>query len=386
MSNKHRRSFSEADRIELWRGWRAGESLAQISRALGRQHCSLRRLLEERGGIAPAPRRRTEPALSLAQREELSLGLCAGLSYRQIAQRLGKAASTVSREVRRNGGRQDYRAVAAEAATWQRACRPKRCKLQRQPRLCVAVAQGLRRWWSPQQIAKHLEYDYPDDQSMRVSHETIYRSLFIQTRGVLKKELMGHLRSQRKLRRACSASFKGQSRGQIVAAVPISERPAEAADRAVPGHWEGDLIIGSKNSCIATLVERRSRYVMLLKLPARDTLSVVKALSAKILKLPAELRRTLTWDRGAEMAGHKDFTIATEVQVYFCDPQSPWQRGSNENTNGLLRQFFPKGTDLSVHSQAHLNKVALLMNGRPRETLTWRTPAEKFSETVASTD
>jgi IS30 family transposase len=251
--------------------------------------------------------------------------------------------------------------------------------------LCQAVARGLQRQWSPQQIAQRLEQQYPSDQSMRVSHETIYRSLFIQARGVLKKELMEHLRSRRKLRRARHASAKGQSRGQIIDAVPISERPAEVADRAVPGHWEGDLITGSKNSHIATLVERRTRYVMLIKVAGRDTDSVVKALTAKILKLPVELRRTLTWDRGGEMAGHKEFTVATDVQVYFCDPQSPWQRGSNENTNGLLRQYFPKGTDLSVHSQAHLNKVAKLMNGRPRETLGWHTPAERFSETVAST-
>ena len=380
-----RSRLSETDRAEMWRRWKAGESLSEISRALGRRHGSLRHVIVACGGMAPRPRWRAEGALTLTQREEISRGLCAQRSCRQIARQLGKSASTISREIRRNGGRAAYRAAQADAAAWQRARRPKRCKLAEHRRLCQAVARGLQRQWSPQQIAQRLEQQYPSDQSMRVSHETIYRSLFIQARGVLKKELMGHLRSRRKLRRARHASAKGQSRGQIIDAVPISERPAEVADRAVPGHWEGDLITGSKNSHIATLVERRTRYVMLIKVAGRDTDSVVKALTAKILKLPVELRRTLTWDRGGEMAGHKEFTVATDVQVYFCDPQSPWQRGSNENTNGLLRQYFPKGTDLSVHSQAHLNKVAKLMNGRPRETLGWHTPAERFSETVAST-
>ena len=379
------RRLSETDRAEMWRRWKAGESLSEISRALGRRHGSLRHVIVACGGMAPRPRWRAEGALTLTQREEISRGLCAQRSCRQIARQLGKSPSTISREIRRNGGRAAYRAAQADAAAWQRARRPKRCKLAEHRRLCQAVARGLQRQWSPQQIAQRLEQQYPSDQSMRVSHETIYRSLFIQARGVLKKELMEHLRSRRKLRRARHASAKGQSRGQIIDAVPISERPAEVADRAVPGHWEGDLITGSKNSHIATLVERRTRYVMLIKVAGRDTDSVVKALTAKILKLPVELRRTLTWDRGGEMAGHKEFTVATDVQVYFCDPQSPWQRGSNENTNGLLRQYFPKGTDLSVHSQAHLNKVAKLMNGRPRETLGWHTPAERFSETVAST-
>ena len=379
------RRLSETDRAEMWRRWKAGESLSEISRALGRRHGSLRHVIVACGGMAPRPRWRAEGALRLTQREEISRGLCAQRSCRQIARQLGKSPSTISREIRRNGGRAAYRAAQADAAAWQRARRPKGCKLAEHRRLCQAVARGLQRQWSPQQIAQRLEQQYPSDQSMRVSHETIYRSLFIQARGVLKKELMEHLRSRRKLRRARHASAKGQSRGQIIDAVPISERPAEVADRAVPGHWEGDLITGSKNSHIATLVERRTRYVMLIKVAGRDTDSVVKALTAKILKLPVELRRTLTWDRGGEMAGHKEFTVATDVQVYFCDPQSPWQRGSNENTNGLLRQYFPKGTDLSVHSQAHLNKVAKLMNGRPRETLGWHTPAERFSETVAAT-
>jgi len=380
-----RRRVSEADRAEMWRRWKAGESLSEISRALGHHYTSLRSVVVGCGGVIPRSRRRAPRTLTLAQREEISRGICAQQPCRQIARQLGKSPSTVSREIRRNGGKEAYRAAGADTAAWQRAQRPKRCKLADNRRLCRAVAHGLLRQWSPQQIAQRLERRYANDHSMRVSHETIYRSLFIQGRGVLKKELMAHLRSRRKHRRARDASAKGQSRGQIVDAISISERPAEASDRAVPGHWEGDLITGSKNSHIATLVERRSRYLMLIKLDGRDADSVAAALTAKILKLPAELRRSLTWDRGGEMAGHKEFTIATDVKVYFCDPQSPWQRGSNENTNGLLRQYFPKGTDLSVHSQAHLNKVARLMNGRPRETLGWDTPAERFSETVAST-
>lgn len=386
MSNRAWCRLSDAERSEMWRRWKAGQSLAQIARGLGRRHSTLHRAVGQCGGFAPAVRRRAEHGLTLVHREEISRGICAGLSMARIAAGLGKHRSTVSREIGRNGGRQGYRAAAAEAAAWQRARRPKRCKLARHRRLCRAVAQGLQCYWSPEQIARDLEQRYPGDHSMRVSHETIYKSLFIQARGVLKKQLLEHLRSRRKLRRAAHASREGQGRGQIVDAVSISERPAQALDRAVPGHWEGDLIAGSKNSHIATLVERRSRLVMLVKLPNRQTDTVVKALSAKIHKLPAELRRSLTWDRGAEMASHKQFSIATDMQVYFCDPHSPWQRGSNENTNGLLRQFLPKGHDLSVHSQAHLNKVARLMNGRPRETLGWRTPAERFSETVASTD
>jgi IS30 family transposase len=369
----------------MWRRWQAGQSLAQIARGLGRGYSTLHQVVDKCGGIVPAARRRAEHSLTLAHREEISRAICTGLSLAAIAARLGKHRSTVSREIARNGGKEQYRAAAADAAAWERARRPKRCKLAGHRRLCAAVAHGLQRYWSPEQIARDLEQTYPDDHSMRVSHETIYKSLFIQARGVLKKQLLEHLRSRRKLRRAAQASTAGQGRGQIVDAVSISQRPAQVADRAVPGHWEGDLIAGSKNSHIATLVERRSRFVMLVKLSERDTHSVVKALSAKIHKLPAELRRSLTWDRGAEMADHKQFSIATDMQVYFCDPHSPWQRGSNENTNGLLRQFFPKGTDLTVHSQAHLNKVARLMNGRPRETLGWHTPAERFFETVAAT-
>jgi IS30 family transposase len=339
------------------------------------------------GGIAPAPSRRAARALSLQDREEISRGLSTALSLRQIARRIGKAASSVSREIRRNGGACHYRAAQAEAAAWQRASRPKRCLLEQHPRLCRQVARGLQLQWSPQQISQRLTEDFADDQTMRVSHETIYRSLFIQSRGVLKKQLLAHLRRHRPLRRSRNAAAQAHAdnRGQVVQGLSIRERPAEAEDRAVPGHWEGDLISGKHNSHIATLVERHSRFVMLVKVAGKDTLTVTGALAKKMRKLPAELRRSLTWDRGAELTAHQQFTIASDMRVYFCDPQSPWQRGSNENTNGLLRQYFPKGTDLSVHSQAHLNFVANRLNQRPRETLNFRTPAEKLAQSVALT-
>jgi IS30 family transposase len=304
---------------------------------------------------------------------------------RQIARSLGRAPSTISREIARHGGRGNYRALYADGRAWQRAQRPKPCVLKVRRRLRAVVTRKLQQNWSPRQISGWLPKAYPGDHSMRVSHEAIYRTLFIQARGALKEELLGHLRTRRKMRQGKTATHKGELRGQIVDAISIRERPAEAEDRAVPGHWEGDLLAGSKNSQIATLVERHSRYVMLVKLPARDSHTVVKALSRTIGRLPADLRRSLTWDRGKELSNHKDFTIATDVQVYFCDPHSPWQRGSNENTNGLLRQYFPKGTDLSVHSQAHLNKVARQLNQRPRETLDFETPADTLARRVAST-
>jgi IS30 family transposase len=311
--------------------------------------------------------------------------MASGSSIRTIASGLGRAASTVSREVARHGGRSAYRAHDADKQAWKSALRPKRCLLTGNRKLREMVAGKLVLDWSPQQISGWLKTQYPDDESMRVSHETIYRSLFIQARGVLKQELMEHLRSKRRMRRSLHAMVSGQSRGQIVDAISISERPAEAEDRAVPGHWEGDLLAGSRNSHIATLVERHSRFVMLVKVPSKDTTTVVAALSKHVLKLPATLRRSLTWDRGHEMAKHKSFTVDTNVKVYFCDPQSPWQRGSNENTNGLLRQYVPKKTDLSVYSQAHLNKIALRLNQRPRETLGFQTPASKLQASVAST-
>ena len=352
--------------------------MADIARALERRNKSgVYRVLALNGGITPLPRRRAARALRLAEREEISRGIAAGRSMRQIAQTLGRSPSTVSREIRRNGGCRAYRASGADRRAWERSLRPKPCRLARHAELRWRVAQKLALQWSPQQIAGWLKQQFPADQGMQVSHETIYRSLFIQTRGVLKKELMAHLRTARQMRQAKGGTTKS-GLGQIVDAVSIRERPAEVEDRAVPGHWEGDLLSGANNTHIATLVERRTRFVMLLKIPRRDTATVVATLAKHVRKLPSELRRSLTWDRGKEMADHKRFTIATDVRVYFCDPRSPWQRGSNENTNGLLRQYFPKGTDLSQFSQAYLNKIALRLNQRPRETLGFETPADRL--------
>jgi len=379
------RRLSTAEHSKLWAQWREGRSAGEIARQLCRGRHAIQCVVAHHGGSAPAERTRAADRLSLAQREEISRGISAELSARDIARSLGKHHSTISREIQRNGGRSTYRAATAERAAWHRALRPKSCLLRQRPRLCSYVVRGLQRRWSPQQIAARLEREYRHDQSMQVSHETIYRTLFVQSRGALRKELTQYLRSGRKVRHARKASNKGQGRGQIVDAVSIRERPTEADDRAIPGHWEGDLISGKGNSHIATLAERHSRYVMLVKVPSKETLPVVAALSKKMKKLPAELRRSLTWDGGKEMASHKAFTVATDMQVYFCDPSSPWQRGSNENTNGLLRQYFPKGTDLSVYSQAQLNAVAKQLNQRPRETLDFLTPAEKLAETVALT-
>jgi IS30 family transposase len=324
-------------------------------------------------------------ALTLSEREEISRGIAMHRSARSLARLLGHSPSTVSREISRNGGYDRYRASQADEQAWARSRRPKRCRLADSPRLRQAVARKLRINWSPEQIAGWLKRAHPEDESCRVSHETIYRSLFVQARGALKKELLGHLRSKRTIRRSKQAGLNGDGRGQIKDIVSIRQRPAAVDDRAVPGHWEGDLLSGSKNSYIATLVERHTRYVMLAKVANKDTQTVVSALIKQAKKLPNELYKSLTWDRGMELADHRRFTLATNIDVYFCDPQSPWQRGSNENTNGLLRQYFPKGTDLSVHSQAYLNKVARQLNERPRETLLFETPAERFNACVAST-
>ena len=383
MAQMGRPGLSGAQKAELWRRWKDGQTLSEIGLALGKHAGSIHGVLSLNGGCAPATRRRSMLSLTLAEREEISRGLVSGLSLRAIADLLGRSPSTVSREVNRNGGASHYRASHADSRAWERAQRPKPCRLALHGRLRHVVAIKLQQRWSPQQVSSWLEQSYPDDQTMRVSHETIYRSLFIQARSVLKRELVDHLRSRRMMRRSKLSSTKGQPRGQIIDALSIRERPAEAEDRAVPGHWEGDLPSGAKNSHIATLVERHSRYAILIKLAGKDTGSVVSALSRKVRRLPNELRRTLTWDRGTELARHKDFTIATDVKVYFCDPSSPWQRGSNENTNGLLRQYFPDGTDLSQFSQADLNKVARQLNQRPRKTLGYQTPAAKLSDTVA---
>jgi len=317
-------------------------------------------------------------ALVLAEREEISRGIAAGRSIRRIAASLGRSPSTVSREVARHGGRSSYRASEADARAWERALRPKRCRLASRAELRWRVAEKLALDWSPEQISGWLKRAFPADEGLRVSHETIYRSLFVQARGVLKKELIGHLRAGRRMRYPKGGTTPSRLPGQIIDAISIRERPAEIEERGVPGHWEGDLLSGANNSHMATLVERHSRFVMLIKVRGKDTASVVCALSKQVRQLPQELRRSLTWDRGKEMANHKNFTIATDVQVYFCDPRSPWQRGSNENTNGLLRQYFPKGMDLSGYSQSYLNKIALRLNQRPRKTLGFETPADKL--------
>src|SRR5258708_6583207 len=370
--------FTSKQRSELWGRWKGGECVADIARSLGRRNKSgVYRILALNGGIAPAPRQRALVALRLEEREEISRGIAAGGSIRRIARGLGRSPSTVSGEIRRTGGCSAYRASQADRRAWERALRPKPCRLARHAELRWRVAQKLALQWSPEQISGWLKRQFPTGQGMQVSHETIYRSLFIQTRGVLKKELMAHLRTARQMRQAKGGTTKS-GLGQIVDTVSIRERPADADDRAVPGHWEGDLLCGANNTHIVTLVERHTRFAMLLKVPSKDTATVVAALGKHVSKLPQQLRRSLTWDRGKEMADHKNFTIATNVQVYFCDPRSPWQRGSNENTNGLLRQYFPRGTDLSRLSQSSLNRVALRLNQRPRKTLGFETPADRL--------
>jgi len=378
MARVSRIRFTPRQKVELWARWKSGQCVADIARALERRNKSgVYRLLAFTGGIAPPPRRRAPLALSLEEREEISRGIAAGRSMRQIAVGLGRCPSTVSRELGRNGGRATYRASEADQSAWERAGRPKLCRLATHPELRWRVAGKLALQWSPQQISAWLRREYAGEEELQISHETIYRSLFVQARGVLKKELMVHLRTRRQLRQVKGGTTK-IGLGSIVDAISIRERPAEVEDRAVPGHWEGDLLSGAKNTHIATLVERHTRFVMLIKLDGKDTTSVVEALVRQVRKLPRELRRSLTWDRGTEMAEHKRFTLATDVQVYFCDPRSPWQRGSNENTNGLLRQYFPKGTDLSVFSQAYLNRIALRLNQRPRKTLGYDCPADRL--------
>jgi len=386
MARKRRIHYTETDKAVMWDRWQKGESLNAIARLFDRGHSSVQRILSEAGGIRPPQRNRSSLALSLSEREEISRGVVAGRSLRSIAASLNRAPSTVSREINRNGGRQHYRANVADRAAWDRAHRPKTCKLAQNPALARIVASKLQLEWSPRQIAGWLRRSYPDDETYQVSHETIYRTLFIQARGALKKELLQHLRRTRRMRRSRHHTQKTADHGRILDAVSIRERPAEAEDRAVPGHWEGDLLFGSKNSQIATLVERHSRYVLLARVKNKDTETVINALITQAHKLPRELYKSLTWDRGKEMADHKRFTLDTHIKVYFCDPQSPWQRGSNENTNGLLRQYFPKGMDLSNVHQNRLNAVARRLNERPRETLNFETPAERFNQCVASTD
>jgi len=386
MAQMGRPGLSSEQKEELWTRWRAGQSLSDIGRALGKHAASVFGVLLSKGGIAPTARVRSRLSLSPRDREEISRGLVAGLSMRKIAKQIGRSASTISREVSRNHGRRKYRATNADERAWRQASRPKPCLLAANRSLQIVVAEKLDDHWSPQQVSGWLKVQYFDDRTMRVSHETIYRSLFIQARGVLKKELISRLRSKRIMRRGKTATTQGQPRGQIVDAVSIRERPAEVEERAIPGHWEGDLLSGSNNTHIATLVERQSRFVLLVHVDGKDSDSVVSALVRQVNRLPDGLMSSLTWDRGTELAQHKRFTVATDVNVYFCDPRSPWQRGSNENTNGLLRQYFPNGVDLSVYSQDDLDAVALKLNTRPRKTLGFMTPGAKLAESVALTN
>jgi IS30 family transposase len=372
------REWPEAAKQQFWRAWRDGATFPVIARLVGTSAASAYRYANRYGGIPPRDRVRSRRALSAAERNVIANGVALGLSVREMGRRMGRAASTISRELTRNGGRRSYFALEADARCLKQLHRPKHHRLAQDPRLCKAVSSKLLLDWSPQQIAGWLKLQYPKRPEMWVSAETIYRSLFVQTKGILKKELMAHLRRTKVMRHA----KKHVGRNGIPNAVPIRERPAEVEDRAVPGHWEGDLIEGSNSSHILTLVERQTRYVMLARLPNKQTETVIAVLKDKIGKLPVELRRTLTWDRGTEMARHHELTIATDVAVYFCDPYSPWQRGTNENTNGLLRQYFPKGTDLSLHTQAELNRVAMLLNTRPRKTLGYRTPAFKLQSVL----
>ncbi len=384
MAYRTRIKYTAAQKTDIWDRWQRGESMTSIGRVFDRPSSSIFNHLSPTGGIRPPSRRRSRLSLTLSEREEISRGIACRLSLRTIATQIKRSPSTISREINRHGGLEHYRANQADKAAWDRAHRAKPCKLAGSPLLRSIVARKLKSNWSPEQIAGWLKRIYPDNENNQVSHETIYRSLFVQARGVLKKELQQYLRSQRAIRRSKHATLKRDGLGQITNAISIRERPASVEDRAIPGHWEGDLIEGSNNSYIATLVERHSRYVMLAKVVRKDSKTVISALIKQSKKLPTELYKSLTWDRGKEMADHQRFTIATNINVYFCDPSSPWQRGSNENTNRLLRQYFPKGTDLSVHSQAKLSAVARQLNERPRKTLDFETPAERFNACVAS--
>jgi IS30 family transposase len=378
--------FSEEDQVTIWDMREAGVPVKRIAKHLGRQNVSLRKFIADHGGMRPTPRQRSELRLSLEEREEISRGLAAGISTRIIADGLNRSPSTVCREVNANGGRAKYRALQADRGAERRALRPKRAKLSQCRRLRKTVERKLEARWSPEQISAWLAETYPDDPEMQVSHETIYQSLFVQSRGALRKELHSCLRTGRAMRRAKAYTKRGVGQGQLTNMVMISERPAEIRDRAVPGHWEGDLIFGKRMTAIGTLVERHSRYVLLLKLPhGHGAQAVRKVMTKRILTLPAQLRRSITWDQGKETADHVQFTVDTGVQIYFCDPKSPWQRGSNENTNGLLRQYLPKSSDLSQCTQRELDAIARSLNTRPRQTLNWMTPSKAFANAVALT-
>ena len=384
-SHGRRRRLTREARAWLWTAWRGGEPLEVMAAALALSPTAVSCELVARGGVAPAPRHRAVRTLSLAERRLLAqwrVGRPEGVGIREAARRLGRAPSTISREIQRNGARtasaRSYEAATADARAWRRAERPQACRLAQVPALAVRVAAQLAADWSPAQISAWLRMTYPDDPTMRLSAETIYRSLYVQARGVLRRELTAHLRRGRSRRRPQGRHPTART-GAIVDGLTIADRPPEVAARAVPGHWEGDLLAGTAHSHIATLVERASRFVVLVRLPGKDSPRVVDALIAAALRLPAGLMASLTWDRGSELAAHRRFTVATDVQVYFCDPRSPWQRGTNENTNGLLRQYFPKGRDLSGVTQPELDTVARKLNTRPRQTLGWATPAAALS-------
>lgn len=383
--SRHYKRLSPLDIETVWARWACGETVIEISEGLGCHSLTVSTVIRRTGGLRPRPRGRAARALTLGEREEISRALAAGEALRAVARRLGRAPSTISREIRRHGGGAAYRASVADATAWQNAQRPKRCRLVRHRALRRVVERQLRADWSPQQIAVWLRQTYPDDPTMHLSHETIYQALYVQARGALKRTLVAHLRRGQRARRPRAAAHATRGPGQLIDIVRIADRPPSADARAVPGHWEGDLLVGARGTQIVTMVERQSRFVLLIRVPAADSRTVVDAVARRITRLPATLQQSLTWDRGKEMAQHRRFTVATGIQVYFCDPQSPWQRGSNENTNGLLRQYFPKGMDLRAVTQRQLDAVALKLNTRPRETLGWRTPAVAFADAVAST-
>jgi IS30 family transposase len=356
--------MSAQQKKELWNRWKDGQSLSEIGRALGKHAGSIHTVLSGYGGIAPRERCRRPDALTVAEREEISRSLAAGCTLRSIAAQLARSPSTICREVNKNGGAKRYRAASADESAWQRARRPKPCKLATNKKLNALVANRLAKDWSPQQIAGWLAKLHVADLEMRM------------------RELISRLRSRRMMRRGKTSTTEGQPRGRIIDAISIHERPAEVEDRTIPGHWEGDLLSGAKNTHIATLVERRSRFVMLVKLAGKDTDSVVSALIREVGALRNGTMQTLTWDRGTELAQHKRFTSNTDVKMYFCDPRNPWQRGTNENTNRLLRQYFPDGTDLAEYSQADLNAIARKLNTRPRKILAYAAPIDKLAETL----
>lgn len=377
-----KRSFTEVEQDKMWQLWSQGLSLSEIGRSINKHAASVFAFLQKWGGIQPAKPKRSSKHLSLTEREEISRGLSAQLSIREIARRLNRSASTISREVSRNGGRLKYRAVSADKSAWFHARRPKSCKLASNARLNKLVSDKLLIKWSPEQISGWLKRIYPLQTDMHISHETIYRTLYVQARGALKKELLSQLRTRRVMRQSKKFNTKGNTRGGIIDAISIHERPTEVDSREIPGHWEGDLICGANKSYIATLVERSSRFTMLVKLEANDSPTVINGIKTKIIDLPDELKKSLTWDRGMELARHKNLSVDTNIQVYFCDPQSPWQRGTNENTNKLLRQYMPKQTDLSVYSQDQLDIIARELNERPRKTLNFMSPADKIQEVL----